>query len=305
MKLKLVAALAVLCSIPAFAEVKWSYEGTTLTEILPEGSTDTPWVFKLPSSGKTVGQLQAPTTVGTSTHLDFGEGTLPEGAPEITSFVGKIFYNIKTLNTIVLPETLVSFGSQAFQSSGITSLTIPTSVTSIGTHFVYQCTSITNICFKEPAKVTNFNVTSIFNTSTIRWMNIPASVTSIGTALSALINKATVVVVFDGDLIETDTCTFRTDTGANYDDYLNVKFDYEGNPNWQAFVDNPEYVRSGPTSIRQLRRSSSPSSRASRIPMAASSRPRRACASIPGFRSTIATASIPMTTAILRRWTIR
>ena len=242
MKRILVLVVAAACGVlSASAEVKWSYEGTTLTEILPEGSTDTPWVFSLPSSGKTAGQLQIPTTVGTSTHLDFGEGTLPEGAPEITSFATKIFYNNKTIKTIVLPETLVSFGSQAFQSSGITSLTIPTSVTSIGTHFVYQ-TSVTNICFKEPAKVTNFNVTSIFNTSTIRWMNIPASVTSIGTALSALINKATVVVVFDGDLIETDTCMFRTDTGANYDDYLNVKFDYEGNPNWQAFVDNPEYV---------------------------------------------------------------
>ena len=134
------------------AELKWSYEGTTLAEIVASG---TPWMFSLNSSGSLTKLLQ----IGDNPTLDLRNGTLPENAPQITSWafstwssVGKdvttcqkvLFpegltsiasqglYYWTSLSEIVWPENLTTIGAGAFQNHAVVNMVVPDTVRTIG-----------------------------------------------------------------------------------------------------------------------------------------------------------------------------
>ena len=73
-------AIAVLLPWMATGEVRWNYAGTTLTEILPEGSTNTASVYTLTSGG-----ALSKVTHGNTPMLDFRASAMPEGTPAIVS----------------------------------------------------------------------------------------------------------------------------------------------------------------------------------------------------------------------------
>lgn len=63
------------------------------------------------------------------------------------------FYNCTGLTSITIPNSVTSIGHDAFQNcSGITSLTIPSSVTDIGNSAFYGCSSIKSITFPTNLK---------------------------------------------------------------------------------------------------------------------------------------------------------
>ncbi len=92
--------------------------------------------------------------------------------PGVTSIGSEAFFECKSLNVVVLPETLAELGSSAFSYTGITAITIPRKITSlpeqvfegcenlsevtlhddietIGNHAFYTCSSLTSITLPD------------------------------------------------------------------------------------------------------------------------------------------------------------
>ena len=78
---------------------------------------------------------------------------------------------------VVTDETVLGYG--AFSGcSGLTSVTMPDSVTSIGSYAFYDCSGLTSVTI--PDSVTSINNYTFYNCSCLTIMTIPDSVTSIG-----------------------------------------------------------------------------------------------------------------------------
>ena len=98
---------------------------------------------------------------------------------DITSIGNYAFYNSSNLTSITIPESVTSIGSWAFNGcSGLTSITIPESVTSIGESAFRDCSGLTSITI--PESVTSIGNYTFLDCSGLKSITIPNSVTSIG-----------------------------------------------------------------------------------------------------------------------------
>src|ERR1051326_566745 len=86
------------------------------------------------------------------------------------------------LNAVIPASTngypVVRIGDYAFQSSSITNLTIPGSVTNIGNRAFYYCVSLTSVMI--PNSVTTIGYDAFFNGTSLTSVTIGSSVNSIG-----------------------------------------------------------------------------------------------------------------------------
>ena len=93
--------------------------------------------------------------------------------------VGEIFKNNKAITSISIPSSVTSIGSYAFYNcSSLTSVEIPSSVTSIGSDAFQYCRSLTSI--EIPSSVTSIGSDAFYGCSSLTSIEIPSSVTSIG-----------------------------------------------------------------------------------------------------------------------------
>jgi len=88
-----------------------------------------------------------------------------------------------TSGVVVIPSTnnglpVKEIAYNAFESSDITGITIPSSVTSIGSSAFAYCTSIENITI--PPNITSISLSAFFGCTSLSSIIIPSSVTSIG-----------------------------------------------------------------------------------------------------------------------------
>ena len=91
------------------------------------------------------------------------------------------FYGCSGLTSLTIPSSVTSIGSEAFSGcSGLTSLTIPSSVTSIGNYAFFGCSSLTSLTI--PSSVTSIGNYAFYDCSSLTSLTIPSSVTSIGEA---------------------------------------------------------------------------------------------------------------------------
>ena len=89
------------------------------------------------------------------------------------------FNYCSNLTSITIPSGVTSIGEEAFSGcSGLTSINIPNSVTTIGAAAFYDCSSLTSITI--PDSVTSISVNAFSGCSSLTSVTIPNSVTSIG-----------------------------------------------------------------------------------------------------------------------------
>ena len=90
-----------------------------------------------------------------------------------------VFYGCSGLTSLTIPSGVTSIGDWAFKDcSGLTSLTLPSGVTSIGYQTFYGCSGLTSLTI--PSGVTSIGDYVFYGCSGLTSLTIPSGVTSIG-----------------------------------------------------------------------------------------------------------------------------
>ena len=135
-------------------------------------------------SGSGLGSIRIPssvTSIGASAFLscsNLESVTFAEGSA-LTSMGVSAFQLCKKLTSVTIPSGVTSIENYAFDTcTGLTDVTIPSSVTSIGNYAFNACSRLGSI--KIPAGVKSIGVDAFRDCESLESVTIPSSVTSIG-----------------------------------------------------------------------------------------------------------------------------
>ena len=129
-------------------------------------------------------------TGGKLSMLDLSDAKIVKGGLPYIKYLGGVytsndklgyaaFSDCSGLTSLTIPSSVTSIGENAFDGcSGLTSLTIPSSVTSIGEDAFYGCSGLTSLTI--PSSVTSIGESAFSDCSGLTSLTIPSSVTSIG-----------------------------------------------------------------------------------------------------------------------------
>ena len=146
-----------------------------------------------------------------------------EGESQLESIVDLAFYECTSLAEIDLPDTLTSIGTEAFYSSGLTSITIPAGVNYLGRSvfkncaalesvvigdnsqleiideaMFYQCIALESIDFGENSKISYIATYAFGECTSLTEISIPDSVTTMGNYVFANNSELTAVYIGAG-----------------------------------------------------------------------------------------------------------
>ena len=97
----------------------------------------------------------------------------------VASLGASCFENCSGLTSITIPSSVTSLGDYCFwKCSGLTSITIPSSVTSLGVSCFKGCSGLTSITI--PSSVTSLGESCFYDCGGLTSITIPSSVTSLG-----------------------------------------------------------------------------------------------------------------------------
>ena len=145
-----------------------------------------------------------------------------------------VFNGCSGLTSLTLPSSVTKIGCYAlFNCIGLTSLTLPSSVTEIGEHAFLNCRGLTN--FTIPSGVTKIGAGAFFCCYGLISLTIPSSVTAIGSQAFKHCSGLTSIYVYMEKLPETGSnlflgcdekkCTVYVPKGT-YDDYFVSEFGF-------------------------------------------------------------------------------
>jgi hypothetical protein len=103
---------------------------------------------------------------------------------EVTQITDGAFYNANSMTAVTFASnsSLTTIGSQAFQSSGLTSITLPDSLISIGNSAFFNSNNLTSVNFGSGSQLTTLG-TRVFESNAQTTVALPATVTTIGSGL--------------------------------------------------------------------------------------------------------------------------
>ena len=129
-------------------------------------------------------------TGGKLSMLDLSDAKIVKGGLPYIKYLGGVytsndklgyaaFSDCSGLTSLTIPSSVTSIGEYAFDGcSGLTNLTIPSSVTSIGESAFEGCSGLTSLTI--PSSVTSIGKSAFDGCSGLTSLTIPSSVTSIG-----------------------------------------------------------------------------------------------------------------------------
>jgi hypothetical protein len=97
-----------------------------------------------------------------------------------TTIPNMIFRLSRTLKTVYLPDSITSIGPMAFQSSGITEIVIPPSVTEIHGEAFQDCYNLRYVYFSENSRLTSIGGYTFDGCESLYSISIPASLKTVG-----------------------------------------------------------------------------------------------------------------------------
>jgi len=131
------------------------------------------------------------------------------------SIVDNAFYGCRGLTSITIPNSVTSIGDSAFTyCTGLTNVTIPNSVTSIGSSAFYGCTGLTSVTI--PNSVTSIGSSAFYFCTGLTSVTIPNSVTSIGNSAFSHCTGLTSITIGTG------VTTIATDAFSDCDNLRNI-----------------------------------------------------------------------------------
>lgn len=96
----------------------------------------------------------------------------------VTELGAKSFFDCYNLTSVTIPSSVTSLGQSCFYSCGLTSVTIPSSVTSLGERCFENCRGLTSVTI--PSSVTRLGGLCFAYCKKLASINIPSSVKSLG-----------------------------------------------------------------------------------------------------------------------------
>ena len=148
----------------------------------------------------------------------YNRSYVPETLKEViitggTSIGEDVFHYCSGLTSITIPDSVTDIGDYAFSGcSGLTSVTIGDSVTSIGSNAFYGCSGLTSVMI--PDSVTSIGEYAFYGCSGLTSVMIPDSVTSIGSYAFSRCSGLTSIVVEDGNPVYHSDGNCLIETGS-------------------------------------------------------------------------------------------
>lgn len=209
---KLIASLLSFCMVVELGAlpVMATYENKTDddSEVLLEEVPILPESLDLPTTFSTGTSMDVDWAEGGSIKFDYSTGYITSADSTVTSLnipssingtpvVGidnSAFRYCSNLTTVTIPDSVTSIGSFAFNSlSGLTSMTIPDSVTNIGGYAFQNCTNLKSI--NIPSSVINIPICTFEGCTSLEIVDISNGLTEIGfSAFRNCISLATITL---------------------------------------------------------------------------------------------------------------
>ena len=227
-------------TLPNKIAISEMYKITNLKIIGEINGTD--WNFIREMAGR---DFKGEKTDGKLSILDFSEAKIVAGGDAYVRFSENyytsndklgdyVFYGCSGLTSLTLPSSVTSIGRGAFYGCWkLTSLTIPSGVTSIGYSAFRGCSGLTNLTI--PSSVTEIGDKAFYGCSELTSFTIPSSVTEIGWGAFRGCSGLTSIYVYPENLPElgieiftgcdAKNCTVYVPKGT-YDAYKSSEFGY-------------------------------------------------------------------------------
>ena len=127
---------------------------------------------------------------------------------QLTTIKYETFYKCTNLTSFTIPQGVTTLEHQSFVESGLTSIHIPNTVTSIGVNCFRGCANLKQVTFQEGCQMTKIDIQAFMGTGIVS-IEIPASITEIGVNAFYKCQDLETVTLLANEVVSIDKDTFK------------------------------------------------------------------------------------------------